>query len=172
MVVTWPLGVTYDNMIFGETSLALGVLDLGLAFYIWKRMGVIELTDTPVYTVSKELYPFRNLLTGMGLGIICIVCGAYQHMIFVAPKEEPLAGDFALIHPIAENVGIATMFLFVGLAALLTAIFLSDFSKSNTNLKWHHKINFLLLKVAGWYFVISGAVVYYTHIGLIIGTMK
>jgi len=76
------------------------------------------------------------------------------------------------MHPIAENVGIATMFLFVGLAALLTAIFLSDFSKNNANLKWHHKINFLLLKVAGWYFVISGAVVYYTHIGLIIGTMK
>jgi uncharacterized membrane protein len=173
MVLTWPLkGQPFDNIVFGETSLSLGVLDLCLALYFWKRTVALEQSDAPVYKVSRDLSPFRILLTGLGLGIIAIACGAYQHMIFVAPKEEPIAGDFALQHPTAENVGIASMFLFVGIAALLAVVFLSDFSKNNANLKWYHKVNYLLLQVAGWYFVISGALVFYTHIGLIIGTMK
>jgi uncharacterized membrane protein len=173
MVLTWPLkGQPFDNITFGETSLALGILDLCLALYFGIRTAALEQSAAPLHTLSKDLSPFRTVITGMGLGIIAIACGGYQHMIFVAPKEEPIAGDFALQHPTAENVGIASMFLFVGIAALFAVVFLSDFSKNNANLKWYHKVNYLLLQVAGWYFVISGALVFYTHIGLIIGTMK
>ena len=43
MVLTWPMhGQPFDNIIFGETSLPLGILDIGLAFYFWKRMGALE----------------------------------------------------------------------------------------------------------------------------------
>ncbi len=171
-VVNWPLNIPYDNILFGEPTLALGVLDLGLAFYLWKRIGILERADAPVQTVSQELYPFRTLLTGMGLVLICVACAAYRYRIFVAPKEEPLSGDFAVDHPIAENVGIATMFLLVGVAAILAAVFLSDFSKGQAKLKWYHQANYLLLQLAGWVFVIGGAFVVYTHVGLIIGTAK
>ena len=173
MVLTWPMhNQPFDNMIFGEPSLSLGILDIGLAIYFWKRMGILEQSATPVYTMSKDLSPFRTLLAGVGLGIISIACGAYKFPIFIAPKEEPITGDFAAIYPIAENVIITTMFLCVGIAALLTVVFLSSFSKNNQVIRWYHKANYLILQLAGWYFLLSSAFIYYTHIGLIVQTMK
>jgi hypothetical protein len=59
-----------------------------------------------------------------------------------------------------------------GIAALLTVVCLSDFRKKDAKLKWHHKANFLILQLSGWYFLISSALIYYTHVGLIVSTMK
>ena len=173
MVLTWPMkGQPFDNMIFGETTLPLGILNIGLAVYFWKRMGALEQSDAPIFAVSNDLSPFRFLLTGLGLGLIAIACGAYTFPIFIAPPQEPITGDFAALFPIAENVIITTMFLLVGIAALLTVRFLSDLKKHNATLRWYHKANYLVIQLSGWYFLISSALIYFTHIGLIVRTMK
>ena len=173
MVLTWPMhGQPFDNIIFGETSLPLGILDIGLAFYFWKRMGALEQIDTPILAVSKDLAPFRILLTGLGLGLLSISCGAYAFPIFIAPPQEPITGDFALKFPIVENVAITTMFLCVGIAALLTVVFLSSFGKKDAEVRWYHKADYFFLQLSGWYFLVSSALIYYTHIGLIVRTLK
>ena len=173
MVLTWPLAIPFDNIVFGETSLGLAILDLALAYYLWKKRTVFEQSNVAqVNTISKELSPFRTVLTGLGFGIIGIAISAYQHKFFIAPPPEPIAGNVALKYPIAENVFISSMFLFVGIAALLTILFLSDFSKDKSEVKWYHKANYVLLQMTGWYFLLSGALVFYTHIGLISNTMK
>jgi uncharacterized membrane protein len=173
MVLTWPMHAQpFDNMIFGETSLPLGILDIGLAIYFWKRMAILEQSDSPSSTFSKDLAPFRTLLTGLGIGIISIACGAYRYPIFIAPKEEPFTGDFAVKFPILENALITTMFLGVGIAALLTVVCLRDFSKGRAKTCWYHTVNYLMLQLTGLYFLISSGLIYYTHIGLIVSTMK
>ena len=75
-------------------------------------------------------------------------------------------------YPILENTVITTMFLGVGLAALLTVVCLSDFGRRSVRAGWYHKVNYLVLQLTGWYFLISSGLIYYTHIGLIVGTMK
>ena len=173
MALTWPLkGLPFDNIVFGETSFALGILDIALAFYLWKRRMSLEQLDFPLYTIGKELAPFKTVLTGLGLGIIAIAYAAIQYRFFIAPRQEPIGGDFALKYPNIENVGIASMFFCVGVAALLTVLFLSDFSKDSATVKWYHKANYILLQITGWLFIFCGVVVFYTHIGLINNTMK
>jgi len=173
MALTWPLAIPFDNIVFGETSFALGVLNLVLAFYLWKRGAAFNDPDSvPIHIVSKELSPFRTVLVGLGLGIISIGCAALQFRFFIAPPQEPIGGDVASTFPVAENVVISSIFLCVGLAALLTTIFLTDYSEGKGVVRWYHKANYVLLQVTGCFFLISGAIVYYTHIGLIIHTMK
>lgn len=173
MTLTWPLkGLPLDNIVFGETSLGLGILDIALALYLWKRGASFQESNMPLQVASKELSPFRTLLTAFGFGIAGIACAGFKYMFFIAPKEEPIGGDIALLHPIAENIVISSMFLFAGISALLTVLFLSDFRKEKPSLRWYHKLNYILLQITGWFFLVCGAIVYYTHIGLIMHTMK
>jgi len=171
MALTWPI-VTFpfDNIVFGETSLGLGVLDLALAGYFWTKKASIGDANIPVETVSKELLPFRIVLSGLGLGLIAIALAAFRYKFFIAPKEEPIGGDFAVQHPIGENIGISTMFLCTGLAAILAVLFLTDFSSGKNRVRWYHIANYTLLRLAGWFFLLTGAIVFYTHIGLISNT--
>ncbi len=53
MTLTWPLaagGFPFDNIVFGETSLAFGVLLLAAAFYLWTRGRARSSGPTPPST--------------------------------------------------------------------------------------------------------------------------
>ncbi|WP_219966457.1 DUF981 family protein [Deinococcus irradiatisoli] len=54
MTLTWPFAkyFPFDNIIFGEPSLAFGVLLLGSAFYLWRRAEVLRSSRDLIGEVS------------------------------------------------------------------------------------------------------------------------
>lgn len=172
LTLTWPIKfLPFDNIIFGETSFALGALNLGLAFYLWKSSDRIEAHTNPLQLISKELSTFRYLLIGLGLSLAFIALAGYEWKFFVAPLEEPISGPMGQQFPTLQYVSLSSIFLLVGVASFLTPFFLVDFSKENAKLTWYHKVNYGLLVAMGWTLLAFGAFVFYTHIGFIINTM-
>lgn len=172
LTLTWPIKfLPFDNIIFGETCFALGALDLGLAFYLWKTKSQIETASQPIHFISKQLSAFNYLLVGLGLSLAFIALAGYEWKFFVAPIQEPISGPMGQKFPTMQYVSLSSIFLLVGIASLLTSVFLKDFSKEGVTLTWYHKLNYGLLVAMGWTLLVFGAFVFYTHIGFIINTM-
>lgn len=69
MTLTWPFAkyFPFDNIIFGEPSLAFGVLLLAGALYLWRRGTVIEASGDPLMHLSKTVRPLSIFIFGMVL---------------------------------------------------------------------------------------------------------
>lgn len=174
MSLTWPIKfLPFDNIIFGETCFALGALDIFLAFYFWKSEERIKETENPLSLIGKELSSVQYLLIGLGLGLAFIALAGYEWKFFVAPVEEPVSGPMGQNFPTLQYIGLSSIFLLVGIASILTSFSLQDFGRESSvfKLKTYHKLNYGLLLAMGWFLLVFGAFVFYTHIGLIIKTM-
>lgn len=170
--LTWPIKfLPFDNIIFGETSFAIGALDLVLAFYLWQSSTRIEQAVNPLQLISRELSTFKYLLIGLGLSLGFIALAGYEWKFFVAPPQEPISGPMGQQFPTLQYISLSSIFLLVGIASVLTSVFFTDFSKNQATLQWYHKLNYLLLVAMGWTLLAFGAFVFYTHIGFIINTM-
>src|SRR5690625_2017619 len=71
MTLTWPLasgGFAFDNIIFGETSLAFGVLLLAVGFYLWRRgASLIEVDIVP--RLARITRPISVFIAFLGLSL-------------------------------------------------------------------------------------------------------
>ncbi|WP_217587442.1 DUF981 family protein [Lentibacillus saliphilus] len=179
MTLTWPLskmGFAFDDIIFGEPSLAFGVMLLAAAVLLWRKANLymkqdINMKNTKVVSgLLKEelpilLKPLSYFAAAMGLGLISISFAGVGYQLFVAPPEEPISGWFHE-YPMVEAVFMSGLIAITGIGATLFPFMLKD--NPNPNVV---KTITLCWKVAGIIFVLFGAMNYFTHIGLIVNTM-
>lgn len=173
MTLTWPLAkyFPFDNIIFGETTLAFGALDLMLAFYFWKNSSEILSVKEPLQLVSAHFKPLNILFYALALMLTAIFFAGVQFQFFAAPKEEPISGNFADL-PWLEAWGLSLVFLGIGICSALTANFFNLSSKSDYKVSLLDKLCYVGFMITGWFMLLFGALNYYTHIGLILNTMK
>lgn len=171
MSLTWPFAkyFPFDNIIFGETSFAFGVLLLAAAFYLWKRGDVTVATGDPARHLARVARPLSPFIFGMGLALGAVAMAGLVFQLFAAPPEEPISGAFAA-YPWLEATCMSGMFGLVGLGAVLFPFSLSYSSTSPTVTVVQRLIGWAW-GVSGLVFLLFGALNFFTHIGLIIHTM-
>ncbi|MCH2450160.1 MAG: DUF981 domain-containing protein [Gracilimonas sp.] len=172
MSLTWPLAPNFpfDNIVFGEPSLALGLVTLAMAYYFWKEKKPIVASDQPITYVSKDLRHLRFVLYGLGLALIAIGFAGVIYKLFAAPPQEPISGLLA-DYPLIESIFISALWAAIGVSALIIPGILSDFADNKLSPTVKVKATFSLIKYCGWALLLFGAMNYFTHIGLIVNTM-
>ena len=170
MTLTWPFAkyFPFDNIIFGEPSLALGVLLLAVALYLWVRAAYLRSSSDLQGEIAIVVRPLTFLLVGLGLSLLAIACAGIAFQLFAAPPEEPISGAFAA-YPWVEATFISGLFGTTGLAVLLLPFAVGRTSAGTTSAL--SVFVWVLLVLSGLAFLLFGALNYYTHIGLIIHTM-
>ncbi|EPR76521.1 hypothetical protein ADILRU_1141 [Leifsonia rubra CMS 76R] len=124
MTLTWPFAkyFPFDNIIFGEPSLAFGVLLLGGAILLWRADRHVPL-DTESHDIGPEfaasLAPMRIFIFGLGLSLGAIAIAGLVFQLFAAPPEEPISGAFAQ-WPWVEAIFMSGLFGFVGIGAVFS----------------------------------------------------
>lgn len=169
--LAWPLtSFPFDNIIFGEPSLLFGIILLTLSFYFWKKSEQIYEAENPLQMIAKHFSASYTLLYAITLIMISIFFAGVVFQFFAAPPQEPITGYFSR-WPWLEAWGLSLIFLIVGLASCLTVSWLKRASQDDFVLKPSDKISYLAYMVSGWFFLLFGALNYFTHIGLILNTM-
>ena len=178
MTLTWPLSgpTAFDNIAFGEPSLALGVILLvGAALLGFDRFWRTPSGDAPA-TLTIDSYPrLARLLqplswfgAAMGLALISTAFIGPFFGPWEAPPQEPISGEFADV-PWLENYFIAAIYAGIGVGALLIPFALArPLEKARRLLKTVG----VLFAVTGTIWVLFGAMNYYTHMGLTINTYE
>ncbi len=167
MTLTWPLAplFPFDNIVFGEPSLAFGVLLLGASLHLWRDGERLQATEDPRRAVSRAYGPLSLFVLGMGLACFAIAAAGVRYQLFAAPPQEPISGEFA-DHPWVEALFISGLYALVGLGAVLFPLALRSgrvgATARTTGAAWG---------AAGLAFLLFGALNYFTHIGLIVNTM-
>jgi uncharacterized membrane protein len=168
MTLTWPLAVSFpfDNIIFGEPSLAFGVLLSAAALYLWRHGAAVLAREDAVQRLARTARPVSVFVVGMGLGLFAIAVAGVRYQLFAAPVEEPISGAFA-DYPMVEAVFVSGLYALVGLGAVLFPRVLKDPDRSSTA----RSVVGWSWAVAGLVFLLFGAMNFFTHIGLIVNTM-
>lgn len=172
MTLTWPLAAyfPYDNIVFGEPSLALGALLLAAAFFFWKNTVLIKQLERPMQFFAENFRHFKYFLYGIGLGLIAIGIAGVIYQLFAAPPEEPVTGLLAE-YPMVEAVFISLLWALTGVSCILFSIVMDHYSKEVAEMTSIVKFTYGLTYMLGLTFLLFGAFNYFTHIGLIVNTM-
>lgn len=173
MTLTWPLAkyFPFDNIVFGEPSLALGALLLAFSFYFWKASKMLEISEHPLVPIGKIGYQFKFFFYGMGLALIAIGIAGVKYQLFAAPPEEPISGQFA-DYPLVEAIFISSLWAMTGVASLLMPSVFKGFSEGKRTVTGKLTLSYILIYGLGIVFLLFGAFNYFTHIGLIVNTMQ
>lgn len=175
MTLTWPFAkyFPFDNIIFGEPSLALGVLLLGGAILLWSvgsRRPVAPADESDAGpAIASALAPMSIFIVGLGLSLGAIALAGLVFQLFAAPPEEPISGAFAQ-WPWVEATFMSGLFGFVGLGALFFPLSLRGLERRESATPWQWIVA-VTLGLSGLGFFLFGALNFFTHIGLIINTM-
>lgn len=169
LTLTWPLSgiAPYDNIIFGEPSLAFGVLLLVGSLLLWRRRNSEQ--DEARVTLARVVHPLSILIIGLGLALGAIAFAGLIFQLFAAPPQEPISGAFAQ-WPWVEAIFMSGLFGVTGIGAVLFPFAASNLSRGTrrTPIQWMAGI---ALGLPGLGFLLFGALNFFTHIGLIINTM-
>ncbi|WP_029252010.1 DUF981 domain-containing protein [Paraoerskovia marina] len=172
MTLTWPLaagGFPFDNIIFGETSLAFGVLLLAASIFLWHRGAAALERDDAVEHLRETARPVSVFVLGMGLGLLAIAVAGVTYQLFAAPPEEPISGAFAE-YPLVEAIFMSGLIALVGLGAILFPLAVRRGGSKTARHRAVVVIGWAWL-LAGIAFLLFGAMNFFTHIGLIVNTM-
>ena len=175
MTITWPLskiGFPFDDIIFGEPSLAFGVLLLGASILVWRKSNQVmraeekgkESNEQYITSIFEMFRPMSYFSAAMGLALFSVAVAGVYYQLFAAPPEEPISGQFA-DYPMLEAVFVSMLYALTGLGAVML-----PFSLANRN-SLASKIMIWCWSITGVLFTLFGAMNYFTHIGLIINTM-
>lgn len=177
MSLTWPLAriAPFDNIMFGETSVAFGAMLLAASLYLWRRGAalepaggadeaeVAEEAQVRFEGLARLVLPISLFAAGMGLACFAIAAAGWRYTLWAAPPQEPISGQFAN-HPLLEATFISLLYVGVGAGAVLLPVAL---------LTRRREIAFMIgvaWTLAGLGFTIFGALNFFTHTGLIIHT--
>lgn len=171
MTLTWPFATyfPFDNIIFGEPSLAFGVLLLAAALVLWRRADRFRTSSDPAEDVRSLAAPFSIFVVGLGLSLIAIAFAGLVFQLFAAPPEEPISGAFSR-WPWVEATFMSGLFGVAGVGAALLPVAVRQLRRKArlTPVQW---IVGLALGLTGLAFLLFGALNFFTHIGLIVNTM-
>ncbi len=179
MSLTWPLaeiGFPYDDIIFGEPSLAFGVLLLAVSALLRRKsnlyfqqgrdMSNAEIISSTLKSdLTYSLKPLSYFAAAMGLALISIAIAGIIFRLFAAPPQEPITGAFADF-PLVEAIFISSLYALTGFGAVLFPFII----KEKPSLFLIKTIKYCWL-ITGSLFVLFGAMNYFTHIGLIVHTL-
>lgn len=180
MSLTWPLskiGFPFDDIIFGEPVFAFGVLLLGATVLLFRRVSAYRragIDEGDATAISERLAtdlpyllkPLSYFGAAMGLALIAIGFAGVGFQLFAAPPQEPISGLLAN-YPFIEASFISLLYAITGVGAALFPFILNP-QPSAGLVKWIR----ILWLIAGIVFVAFGVMNYFTHIGLIVHTMK
>ncbi|CAM4042853.1 DUF981 domain-containing protein [Helcobacillus massiliensis] len=172
MTLTWPLNaLPFDNIIFGEPSLAFGLLLLAASFYIWSRRSELAEMPDPGVHLAQVLGPFRFWFIGLGLALIAVFFVGNIFQLFAAPPHEPISGAFAQ-WPWLEAFIISGLYGINGLALVLLPTALKSTASQSPDSGAVRPSGLLravgwMLAVPGVFWLLFGALNYYTHVGMI-----
>lgn len=180
MTLTWPLskiGFPFDDIIFGEPSLAFGSILIILTLILWRRLKVYErsgfnlfdgktIANNLLNDLPKILKPVSYFGAAMGGALIAIAIAGVTFQLFAAPPEEPISGLFA-DYPLIEATFISGLYALVGVGAIIFPFIIEKFQYS----RWAKIVKWVWF-IAGVLFLIFGIMNYFTHIGLIVNTSK
>ena len=180
MTLTWPLSgpTAFDNIAFGEPSLALGVILLAGSLLIgfdrfWRESpdaaAPPELTTQSWPRLATLLQPLSWFGAAMGLALIAIAFVGPFFGPWEAPPQEPISGEFADMAWL-ENTFIALIYAGIGVGAVLLPFALAP--RSIEKARGLLKTVGTLFAITGTVWVLFGAMNYYTHIGLTINTYE
>jgi uncharacterized membrane protein len=180
MTLTWPLSgpTAFDNIAFGEPSLAFGVILLVGAVLLgadrfWRDSPAgeapVEISKAAWPRLATLLQPLSWFGAAMGLALIAIAFVGPFFGPWEAPPQEPISGEFA-DYPWLENTFIALMYAGIGVGAVLVPFALAP--RSIEKVRGLLKVTGALFAVTGTIWVLFGAMNYYTHIGLTINTYE
>lgn len=175
MTLTWPLasgGFAFDNVIFGETSLAFGVLLLGAAWYLWKRGADLKTDPEPLKMAANTARPLSIFIAAMGLALFAIAIAGVTYQLFAAPPQEPISGAFAA-YPLIEATLMSVLFALVGVGAVVFPFAVNTVLRTPAEATSGGAVKTvgIVWAITGIVFVLFGAMNYFTHIGLIVNTM-
>lgn len=172
MTLVWPFAkyFPFDNIIFGETSLAFGVLLGAAALFLWHRGDRITTAADPVKYAAKAAQPLNIFYVGIGLALIGIGVAGVAFKLFAAPAAEPISGAFA-DYSMIEATFMSLLFALIGVGTVLAPLTLKALAEGSVLDRPVQKIVLILWRVTGVIFVLFGAMNFYTHIGLIVNTM-
>lgn len=151
-------GEQFKSEFFGGMVGPLGVLLIAAAIYLWRRGDELVASPDPVGRVCAVAGPPAILVLGLGLSLIAITIGAVQYEIFgTAPTQEPILGAApkALV-----NFGFTSLFALPGIGATLAPI--GVWLRNRTLMA----ISGVALATAGAGWMLTAAMVFYTHIGM------
>ena len=180
MTLTWPLSgpTAFDNIAFGEPSLALGVILLVGSVLLgadrfWRESPDArvsdELTAGSWPRLATLLQPLSWFGAAMGLALIATAFVGPFFGPWEAPPQEPISGEFADM-PWLENTFIALMYAGIGVGALLVPFALAP--RSLEKARGLLRTIGTLFAITGTIWVLFGAMNYYTHMGLTINTYE
>lgn len=122
MTLTWPIAyiAPWDNIYFGETCLAFGMLLLAMSFYLWRRGAALAALDSPALITHLQRVVRPNSLFVFALGLALAWTGVFPIVFpaFAAPPEEPISGLLAN-YPLIESTAFAVLFWSIALGCLV-----------------------------------------------------
>ena len=185
MTVTWPLEppTQFDNIVFGEPCLALGVMLLVGAYLLGSRrfwpddagggaggsVAGAEAVRESWWRLVALVSPLSWFAGAMGLGLFGIAAAGIQYQLFAAPPSEPISGEFAN-HPLLEATFISTLYALMGIGCVLLPVALTRRRELKQDVLW--RVIAVCWLVAGVVWIAFGALNYFTHIGLIVNENK
>ncbi|WP_379532351.1 DUF981 domain-containing protein [Nonomuraea purpurea] len=167
MSLTWPLagqGFPYHNIIFGEPSVAFGVLLLAVAFYLWKRWAMVTVASDRRKAAARIAGPVSVFVLGMGLACLAIAAASLTYTLFAAPPQEPIAGAFGHMK-VLQSAFVAGLYVLVGVGAVLFPFALRARGGPLANVAG------VCWGISGVVFLLFGVLNYFMHLGLIVNTM-
>lgn len=182
MSLVWPLSgpTAFDNIVFGEPVLALGVMLIAGSYLLGSRKfwpASASTADPDANEIGREswshlaklLQPLSWFGAAMGLGLIAIAFVGPFYTPWEAPPQEPISGEFSDVEWL-ENTFISLLYLITAIGALVLpfALMRRTLSDAVSLLK----VVGVCWAVAGAIFVGFGAMNYYTHVGLTINTYE
>ncbi|HWT93095.1 MAG TPA: DUF981 family protein [Solirubrobacteraceae bacterium] len=172
MSLTWPLPkvadncCTHDNIVFGEPSLAFGLMLLGATVILWRRANT-----TPAQEHEGEMteyfarlaQPISWFAAAMGCALFAIAVAGVKYKLFAAPPQEPISGEFA-DKPLLEASFISALWAVIGLGAVLLPFALRTLrARLITIIR-------VCWTAGGAVMLAFGILNYFTHIGLLVNS--
>jgi uncharacterized membrane protein len=182
MTLTWPLKspTQFDNIVFGEPCLALGVMLLIGGYLLGSRRfwaddagGVAGGTAVATAGAVRDFWlrlsalvqPLSWFAAAMGLGLFGIAAAGFYYKLFAAPPTEPLSGRFSN-HPMIEASFISTVYTLTGIGCVLLPFALIRRRELSQDRMW--RVIAVCWGIAGLTWIAFGALNYFTHIGLVV----
>ena len=173
MAITWPLTVNPPiNILFSEPCLVLGVLLLATSFMLWKQKDSLAdlgsgkaAADVAEAKLTRSLIPLSWVVFGLGLVLLFCTAAIFRFgFIGAAPPQEPISGLLS-DYPALENSFFGILYGLSAIGALL-----APFALKKHGAYWSVMSHAWI--AAGIVFLLFSALNYYTHIGLLVNTLK
>jgi len=172
----YKIDFLYNNIIFGELSLAFGVLLLAVSILLWRKANVfaknnVDYIDSMSISriLMKEapilLKPLTYFTFALGLALLSIAIASIRLQLFTTLNDDLITSSFTK-YPLVEGLFISGFYAITGIGAILLPFTLKQYAKPSI-----FKIMITCWKIAGIAFILFGMLNYFTHIGLIVHSM-